>query len=466
MAVSRLEDALSYHVRCMLPRLLSHERSHKLAYVFSLVSAVSSGFIALITLYTQPWQSHLKYNAWQINLIVSVANLGVYLVPPILGIFADAHGPILLSALATVGFVPSYSILSYLFNHPEIDTITSFHWSVGCFCLIGASTSALFFSSLLTCAKLYPETKLLSISLPTTCFGLSSLLVLQLLRLDWFWYYSRQYLDLGRVFGTFAGIYASVGGLAWIATARVSMMQLREYGADEDDECDECEPLLSSHLSIPPEQRSFFKDVAGYLFALSLMLALGPLEMIIADIGAVSNLVFPHLPTLSSELVSVYALYSTITRLLTGVVTDWFARKNWSPKWILIGYLTMGLLLQLGLWWLVVTPHVGRIHALGISSLLGIVYGGSFTIVPTVVIIVWGERLFGTAYGSMMVAPAIGTFSSCMAFAKVYDSNCAAGHNGSHCVSSVFKLTSIQFLCAIFFICWLFKVWSKRNINI
>ncbi|CAR26331.1 hypothetical protein ZYGR_0H01400 [Zygosaccharomyces rouxii] len=465
MTVSRLENALSYHVRCLLPQLLSHERSHKLAYVFSLVSAISSGFIALITLYAQPWQSHLKYNAWQINLIVSVANLGVYLVPPLLGIFADAHGPILLSSLATVGFVPSYSILSYLFNHPEIDTITSFHWSIGCFCLIGASTSALFFSSLLTCAKLYPETKLLSISLPTTCFGLSSFLVSQLLQLDWFWYTNRQYLDLGRVFGTFAGIYASVGALAWIATARVSMMQFKQNDA-EDDEDDENEPLLSSHLSIPPNQRSFFKDIAGYLFALSLMLALGPLEMMTADIGVVANLVFPHFPTLSSELVSVYAFYSTITRLLTGVVTDWFTRKNWSPKWILLGFLSTGLLLQLGLWWLVVTPSVGRIHALGMSSLLGIVYGGSFTIVPTVVMIVWGEQLFGTAYGSMMVAPAIGTLSTCMAFAKVYDSNCAVGQNGSYCISPVFKMTSLQFLCSIFFICCLFRIWSKRKVNI
>lgn len=466
MTLSRLEDALSYHVRWFLPQVLSHERSHKVAYLFSLVAAVSSGFIALITLYTQPWQSHLKYNAWQINLLVSVANLGVYLVPPILGVFADAHGPILLSSLATAGFVPSYSILSYLFNHPEIDTAASFHWSIGCFCLVGASTSALFFSSLLTCAKLYPETKLLSISLPTTCFGLSSLLASQLLQLDWFWYSGRQFLDLSRVFGMFAGLYASVGALAWIATARVSMMQFREADEDGDNHCDENEPLLSSHLSIPPDQRSFFKDITGYLLASSLMLALGPLEMIIADIGTVSNLVFPRSPTLSSKLVSVYAFSSTLTRLLTGVGTDWFSRKNWSPKWILMGFLSLGFLLQLGLWWLVATPYVSRLHALGISSLLGIVYGGSFTIVPTVVMIVWGERLFGTAYGSMMVAPAMGTLSSCMLFAKVYDSNCASGYNDSYCIVPVFKLTSIQFLCAIFFVSWLFNVWSKRKINI
>lgn len=469
MAISQLESVLSYHIRLLLPQLLSHERSHKLAYILSLVSAVSSGFIGLITLYSQPWQSHLNFSAWQINLLVSIANLGVYLVPPLLGIFADAHGPIALSAFATIGFVPSYSILSYLFNHPEIDTVVLFRWSTACFCLIGISTSALFFSSLLTCAKLYPETKLLSISLPITCIGLSSLLGSQLLRIDWFWVPNHQYLDLHKVFGTFAAIYVSVGILAWIATARVSMMQLKQPENGESDDIDENEPLLSSHLSIPPDQRRFFKDIAGYLLALSIMLSLGPLEMIIADMGAVVNLIFPYHPTLSSDLISIYALSSTLARLLTGVVADWFITKDWSPKWILLGILSIGTSLQLGLWWLVITPNVTHLHALGLGSVLGLVYGGLFTIYPTTVMMVWGEQLFGTAYGSMMIAPALGSLLSCMTFAKVYDSNCevnTTSNSQSYCISPVFKITSIQFLCSIFFIIWLLRTWSRRKANL
>lgn len=472
MTLSRLEHALSYYVRLLLPQLLSPKSSHRLAYVFSLVSAVCSGFIALISLYSEPWRTHLHYSAWQVNMIVSVANLGVYLVPPILGVFADAHGPIALSTLAMLGFIPSYTCLAYLFNHPDIARDVSFHLSLGCFVLVGVSTSALYFSALLTCAKLYPDTKLFSISLPTTCFGLSSFLASQLLSLPIFWTKGHGYLNLGKVFSTFAYIYGGVGIMAWIATARVSMIQAKAQhdndGSHQDSgDDDELQPLLQSQASLPDDQRRLFTDVITYLFAASLLLVLGPLEMLLGNMGSLSNLVYRDSPAVSSELVSLYAFSSTVARLATGFIGDWFTSRNWSLKWILLTLLMLCLALQLGVLSLVFDPPVSDTwRILGLSGLLGTVYGGLFTIYPTIVFIVWGERLFGTAYGSMMIAPALGSLFSCMAYARVYDSKCAMKNGNTSCIAPVFKLCVLQILFAIAITMFVLHTWKRRKVKL
>lgn len=470
MTLSQLEHCLSYHVRMLLPHVLSKKSSHRMAYTFSLLCAMSSGFITIISLYAKPWQARLQYSAWQINMIATVTNLGMYLTPPILGIIADAHGPITLSALAILGFLPSYTYVSYIFNHPELSNDYSFKISLLCFAVIGISTSSLYFSALLTCAKLYPKKKVLSISLPTTSFGISSLIGSQVLRIPYFWAFDENgsYLDLGRVFITFTYIYAAVGLLAWIATSTVSMLHHYQHPSEYSIVDSEQEPLLP----IPPEERfeqkNFFKDPIAYILALSILLALGPLEMFIANMGSLTNLISDDSSNLASQLVSLYAVSSTVTRLFTGILTDFFTAKKISPKWILLALLCTALLSQiliLGLASSSNTPSTWRILSMG--PILGFVYGGLFTIYPTIVLIVWGDKLFGTAYGSMMIAPALGSGISCLAYAKVYDAKCVSkGAIKSSCIAPVYKLTSAQLACSIIITLIVFKTWKRRNLSL
>ncbi len=486
MPLSKVEHYLSYHTRLLLPHVLSLQSSHRVAYIFALLSAVSAGFITLISLYSQPWQKHLNYSSWQINTIASMTNLGMYLTPPILGMIADSHGPITLSLLAIIGFIPSYSYLAYVFNHPELSLggngDSSFNLSIICFVFIGISTSALYFSALLTCTKLYPHTKLLSISLPTTCYGISSVVGSQLLRIKWFWSSnassssSNSDLNLGRVFQTFALVYVVIGLLAWIATSVVSLLHFNEEQDNQkrlDDQTDvEQSPLLerSNHVQEKFTQTMLriFSDPVTYILAVSILLSLGPLEMFIANMGSLTNLLVQlDAPTLSTKLLSTYALSSTFTRLLTGIVADFFAKKKISIKWILLTFLSLGVCAQLFL--LKMTSSASPWGLVPTGSLVGIVYGGLFTVYPTLVLLVWGERSFGTVYGSLLIAPAIGSMIFCMLYAKFYDSRCMSGGGdlrNPSCISAVYKYSSIAFVVSAVLSAVVFWKLKSRKLRI
>ncbi|KAL3229580.1 putative transporter MCH1 [Nakaseomyces bracarensis] len=474
MALSNIEHYLSYHLRILLPQVLSSNTSHRMAYVFALFAAITSGFVSLISLYAQPWQEHLSYTSWQINMIVTIINMGMYLTPPILGIVADAHGPITLSLTSIVGFVPSYAYLARTFNRDErliTEDDGSFTPTLISFFIIGVATSGLFFSALITCAKLFPNTKLLSISIPTTCYGLSSLIGSQFLRMKYFHPIDYPYLDLGRVFKAFAWIYAVIGIMVWIATSKVAMI---EDDADRTEETEESRLLSENNSS--HQHKNLWKvlsDPILYVFGMTIFLALGPLEMFIANMGSLTNVIAGHEPQLSSALLSVYAFTSTITRLTTGLITDYFNKKQISVKWILLFFLAIGLITQGKIYLLSVTSS-GRhgdtrevsndLFSVGIMQ--GIAYGGLFTIYPTLTLMVWGDKLFGTAYGTLMIAPALGSALSCMIYANIYDTKCASESAQGSCIAPVYESTALQFLIAIILTIIVTIAWRRRRIRL
>lgn len=514
MALSTVEHYLSYYLRVLLPHFLSPKTSHKLAYIFSLFSAITSGFIALISLYSFPWQVKLHYTSTQINVISSIANLGAYLTPPILGVIADLHGPITLSCLAILGFIPSYSYLAYSFNNPEFATLkSSFAGSVFCFFVIGISTSALYFSALLTCTKLYPQRKVLSISLPTTCIGISSLIGSQVLKLETFWVYDPikgvKYLNLYKVFKGLSWLYVVIGISAWIATGTVSMIQFNESlksqnleeevidsslnGSVEDILQNETTGLLrpsKSSLSISSAMlsaqenhkesdlmrimhKSVFHDPTLYLFGVTMFLSLGPLEMFITDMGSLSNVLLgdraSSYENLSSTLISIFAISSTVTRLIVGLISDCLIFHKKSLKLILLPLLSLTLFSQLlivsySTWW-PISKELNESNILILGLIFGCVYGGLFTIYPTIVLTIWGQASFGSAYGSLMIAPALGATLSCLQYAHVYDTRCVKNAINS-CIVGVYYFGTFQLITSLIITILILRSWYIRGIRV
>lgn len=514
MALSTVEHYLSYYLRVLLPHFLSPKTSHKLAYIFSLFSAITSGFIALISLYSFPWQVKLHYTSTQINIISSIANLGAYLTPPILGVIADLHGPITLSCLAILGFILSYAFLAYSFDNPEFSMLqSSFIGSVFCFFVIGISTSALYFSALLTCIKLYPQRKLLSISLPTTCIGISSLIGSQVLKLETFWVYDPindlKYLNLYKVFKRLAQLYIVIGIFAWIATGTVSMIQFNESlesqnleeevidsslnNSFEDISQNETTAILQpskSSLSVSSAMlstqenhkesdlmrivhKSAFHDPTLYLFGVTMFLSLGPLEMFITDMGSLSNVLLGERASLyenlSSSLISIFAISSTVTRLIIGLISDYLIFNKKPLKLILLLLLSLTLSSQLlivsySMRW-PIRKELDKSNILIVDIIFGCVYGGLFTIYPTIVLAVWGQASFGSAYGSLMIAPALGATLSCLQYAHVYDTRCVENAINS-CISQVYYFGTFQLIVSLIVTILLLKSWYRRGIRV
>lgn len=457
MPLSAIEHWLTYHIRLLLNEKFSVETLKKVAFIIALTSCIGAGFVSLISLYAEPWQTRLHYTSFQVNLISGVSNLAGYLTPPILGMLSDSHGPVILSWMAFVGFVPSYFYLSYAFNNDN----AQFLWSMISFAMIGISTSALFFSALLTCAKLYPKHKILSISFPTTCYGISSLLGSQLLKNSYFWF-DGQYLDLSKVFRFFAWFYTFVGLFTWVSTSIVSMLKLV---VEEDEQ----RPLLEGAADMSPTKSAeysvriheFLRDPSAYLLLLVMFLSLGPLEMFLTNMGSLSTLIQPTSPTVQTKILSYYAASSTTARILVGLAVDFLTSRKISRIWILYGLLLTGAVAQL----LIVVSTSAPSLVFCASALCGLAYGGLFTTCPTLTLTIWGDAVFGTAYGSFMIAPALGAAIYGILYARVYDSGCYSGD--SKCIVAAFRLTFVSFIAALGVsgvVYW--GYWRRRKIDV
>lgn len=185
------------------------------------------------------------------------------------------------------------------------------------------------------------------------------------------------------------------------------------------------------------ETRLFLKDHTMWWLATGFFLITGPGEAYINNLGTIIQTLTPasypfHSPPpagLPSTHVATIALTSTASRLLTGSLSDVFAPPAmhhyiYSPEnpnrqplpqangltfSRLIFLLPCTTLLSLG-FLLLATPlilHHPQIFHLT-SALVGIGYGGAFSLVPIIISVVWGVENFGTNWGIVAIVPAAG----------------------------------------------------------
>lgn len=374
----------------------------RLAFVVALVSCLSAGSIMLFSLYAALLHENgLSYT--QINLIVLVSAVGMYLFLPAVGYLADCHGPPLLLIISVFTFCPAYALNAFIVRRAPRNGWVFLAASFG---FIGLATSCLYFASLLTCARIYPQHRSLAISLPVSCYGLLSLMGLQLMKAAYF--HNGGQLDLFRVFGFFAVLYLVVGLLNFVLNCVVSTEKEAVF---EVEPLYETEPLLNpdgpptSPRLEPVRHReryvAFLKDRSAWVLLVLMFLAFGPLESFQNNLGLILE---AFGGARLADQVLVLALSSTLIRLLIGVVADWMlSPKRLAPVckvWVLLALALVGAVGQF------LVPTV----PLSVSSVLaGVSYGGLFTVCPTIVASVWGVDLMGSTWGSFMVSPALGS---------------------------------------------------------
>lgn len=215
------------------------------------------------------------------------------------------------------------------------------------------------------------------------------------------------------------------------------------------------------------ETRRFFADGNMWLLASGFFLILGPAEAFIFNLGTIVHSLYPawtqSFPSFNSPAtnVSVIAISSTITRLLTGILSDFFApqppptsldnkpptgRGGWgrslppppatpSPRRLQLSRVALliicGFLLSVGQL-LLASSVVQRYPLLFplVSALNGIGYGAVFSLTPIIISVVWGVDNFGTNWGIVALTPAVGGTIWGAVYSIVYEYGVRRGNDG------------------------------------
>lgn len=466
MTLSNIERGLTKHVRLWLKNYKT-DTLKKFALGVSLISCLCAGSVLLFPLFSTVMGSDLHYTQVQINIIGSFTSLGMYLPLPVLGYLADAHGPVILSVISMLFFSPSYLIASLTVQHNWSFWILAITFGV-----IGCATSSLYFTCLLTCAKMYPKSKGLTISAPVTCYGLSSLIGSQLLNAN-FLRQDNGELNLVKSFRFFAILYSALGLFNWVSSSVVSIerdvllktpLEITEETPLVSPIDDETSSIIAEEDLVPNHEQkfvNFLKDLSAYILLFSLLLSIGPSEMYITNMGSLVETVSPQSPL--PDQVSIHAVFSTLSRLSLGALSDILSIKfQLSRVWLLLSIIILGAITQL----FIATGQFKQEYYF-ISALSGFCYGGLFTLYPTIVLSIWGSEIFGSTWGSFMVAPAIGSSSFGIIYAIIYDATCRVEDllaGNSSCISQVFWITTFSFILSSFSLVFAWRfLWKTRG---
>lgn len=454
----------------------------RFAFAIALTSCLSLGSILLFSLFSLALHNTAGLSYTYINVIVSLSAVGMYLCLPVLGYLADCYGPALLSLISIWAFCPAYFVNALIVRlvdtHFELEHRLSSSNVVilgVSFLFIGLATSSLYFASLLTCARIYPNHKAVAISLPCTCYGLSSLIGSQILKLRYF-HGPENELDLYRVFLFFAVLYLVMGVLNFVSNSIVSIEQEVIFGEDEpllsesENSVDSTSSLadtnlapLRSHRSTlePVDHRAryiaFLKDKSAWVFLLSLALNIGPLESFQNNLGLIVYSTAQPQVQLSDQ-VSIIAALSTFIRLLVGVVADEMSSEDRKyplcKVWLLVIFVVLGTVGQFGA---LSFPNFAIV-----SILNGASYGGLFTAYATITASIWGVDMMGSTWGSLMVAPAVGTIAFSLLHGHEMDTCTVEGT----CLSRYFQVTGTCLFLSLVCILFVWRVmWWRRGLK-
>lgn len=415
------------------------------AFLLALVCCACANSMALFSMFAPGFQHSLGFSLFQINSISIASALGMYLPVPLLGMIADRLGPGNLGIISIALFTPPYLIASYIAALPPAEAANYYHALAACFACIGTATSSLYFSGVITCAKMMPKSPGLAISAPVAAFGLSSLWQSQVLQA--LFQNEQGDLSLPLSFRFFAVLYLLTGTLAYLGSSVIGQLGCRTAAESElplqqpeqvlSDDASQKLALIdhiedTSYDSLANSEDDliykrhenvgqFLMDKTVWLMFGAFVLTSGPLEMFLNNMGMVINTV-PDGPTVAAN-VSLFSAFSTLARLSSGVVSDLVQTKVSRPAILVFMLLVTALLNFLMATGVFTVLDHGRYFYLA-SSAIGFAYGSIYTLTPTIVACTWGVENLGTHWGIFITAPALGSTAYGSLFAKVYDMAC------------------------------------------
>lgn len=439
--LSRIEHLLTVHIRTILQSVLTADQIRYISFVMALLTCLFDANVAVFSLFTPAFISHLRYTQVSINIIAGSMLVGLYLTLPILGYLADSHGPVL---LAIIGILvsPGYFFVWKIYSNK----LNEWFMAIAFF-FIGMGTSSSYFCSVLTCARIFPDRKGLSISLPVACYGLSSFLLAWIFTWNYFINEKTGKIYMEKVFIFLFVLYAIICIFNWLSSVVVSLEKeivfakifeeerLEDsrvlngttnpnYGSlnnnNNNEQINEEVGLLNAGVitTVKHEDKfkAFLKDPSMKLVLLSLFCLAGPLELFISNLGSIIKNINGGGEKVISKQVAIFSISSTITRLSMGVLSDIF---HSCLSTIFLIHISVGFtMIGFGL----ISINYQNLEI--ISVIIGIGYGTVFTMFPTLTATIWGVDILGSTWGLFLGAPAIGSIIFGLFYAIEYDSKC------------------------------------------
>ena len=209
------------------------------------------------------------------------------------------------------------------------------------------------------------------------------------------------------------------------------------------------------------ETRRFLSDRTMWLLFAGFFLVTGPGETFLNNLGTIIGSLYPppsEVPPSNSAAtnVSILALTSTVSRLGLGFVSDLFApsgpdsdldlddsssssqtldnslKSRRLPSISRVTFLLISLSAQVFAFILLASPLVST-HPeamIAVTGILGAGYGGCFSLVPTIISVVWGVQNFGTNWGIIAMVPAGGAAIWSAVYSAVYMAGVKEGDGG------------------------------------
>ncbi|KAH9001232.1 major facilitator superfamily domain-containing protein [Lactarius akahatsu] len=454
-----------------------------LLYSYKL-SSIFAGGIFIFPLLSPVLALHLKFTQPQLTTIVLLGMMGQYPFSAPIGKIVDEYGPWACSLIASFLYSGSFAILAAEIAKTP-DNITgpsesSFRILAGAFFVMGLATdasyvSSYYFSTLFAATRTFPQYLGAASGASMTLFGLSPLF-LSLLA-STFFTDPPTGLDVPR-FLKFLALASGIVHLIGAFNMRLCKPQCITPStpasaptSDEERSIDEREPLLPnkphrSESQIIPIGESrpvieLFKDSHFWLLALVALIILGSCEMIMSNIGTIILSLYSErtvsiggsssAAAATATQVRLISISNTLSRVVVGPLADLISpvtsrasgdspsspqRYRVSRVALLsfVPVLLVGTFLYLEL--AIRTP--GDLWILSVNT--GAAYGITFTIIPSIVSTIWGNRDFGRNFGIMTYAPFFGTplFSYLYAFVSDHNNVGAGVCTGIACWSSTF----------------------------
>ena len=188
------------------------------------------------------------------------------------------------------------------------------------------------------------------------------------------------------------------------------------------------------------ETRRFIHDPTMWLLAFGFFLVTGPVETFINNLGTIAMTLYPPHSTIpssnsASTQVGIYAVSSTLARFLLAALSDVLAptpledqqysaltpslyehgdpfdrpppSKSFTLSRVTLLLTTPFFLFVAYALLLLVAPSSQSVFPV-ITCMMGFVNGGSFSLVPVIISVVWGVGNFGTNWGIVATMPALG----------------------------------------------------------